>query len=252
MDLQVLSESGRARVEALVSAITRAFETAAVALEMFKTASAESMLNDKAHEEFQHRRARSQELRKEVEARSIGDELDLDSRHKQDNEVARLFLIEQWKKGAVPSSLRLRKVAISSRAFIFALDEFEKCLKKLVENELPNWAGLKEVYNEMLAEFPTVYDVRNTAHHIEDRILGEKTGGKPIVLPIKVETSLFISESAGIFIENIDGTRYMTLLANGQQGCIDISDESMDKLGVILKNLYACFTWKGRETLLVY
>ncbi|WP_367256527.1 hypothetical protein [Pseudomonas sp. stari2] len=238
--LQGFSDEERHRVESLVFAITRAFETAAVALEMFKTASAESRLIVNSREEFQYRRARTEELRKELDSKSIAAQLDLDAMHKRDNEITRLFLVEQWRKGEVPSAFKSHKVAIVARAFIFALDEFEKCLKKLTKKVLPGWNGLAKVYDEMLAEFGSVYDVRNTAHHLEDRILGQNRHGDKIV------------PGGGVFIENFDGSRYMTLLENGQQGYVDISDESMDRLGAVLISFYACFTWDGRESLLVY
>lgn len=188
-------------------------------------------------------RERKSELRDALIQR-LGEETPLNSLEYH-FEVEKAYKLEMWSKGRVPSSLRSSALTIYARAFVYALDEFDRGLEALnkVRNAPSSVRGLPE---KMKDYFPDLREVRNSAHHMEDRVRWKKSGERELV-PGAIDNDLARSSSGLLVTVAINGTKYGTTMANGQYGEIDISIASMDKLLAIMEEVVGCFSWTGSK-----
>lgn len=154
------------------------------------------------------------------------------------------FKQEKWASGQIPREFKNRLPIIYARAFLYALDTFDKFLGILAnEKNVPE--GVKIFHEKMAESFPDLRYIRNTAHHPEDRMRGLGAGQKPLDLK-PIETS-FINAPAGgvIVLDNLDGSRYGCTLSTGHFSEIDVSPESMQRLQGILEAVLSLFKWCG-------
>ena len=79
----------------------------------------------------------------------------------------------RWKQGGLPRSFTRNLPHFYAKSFVFALDNFQKSLKviSLIPN-LPNRLEVKRILKEFDDHFIHLRGVRNSAHHMEDRIRG--------------------------------------------------------------------------------
>ncbi|MPW18985.1 hypothetical protein GCT13_19300 [Paraburkholderia sp. CNPSo 3157] len=103
---------------------------------------------------------------------TVENEFDGASIHQRWDEIAFesevRFKREKWSNGAVPREFEHGLPFIYARAFLYALDAFDKILGVLAkEDNVPEQVASLHV--KMAAEFPHLRGVRNTAQHLEDR-----------------------------------------------------------------------------------
>lgn len=160
------------------------------------------------------------------------------------------FKREQWSKGRTPRELESHVKFIHARAFLYALDTFDKFLGVLSrENDVPD--EIREMPKKIAIAFPHLREVRNTAHHLEDRSRGlGKSRGKgkaPEPLDLKpIDNEIVHAPNGGVLILNsLNGTRYGSTMADGHYGEVDVSAESMSHLQSIMIQTLQAFKWHG-------
>lgn len=155
------------------------------------------------------------------------------------------FKKEQWSSGKIPSTFSNSLIFIHARTFLYALDNFERLLGVLInENGAPT--ELKNTHKCLLAKFPDLRGVRNSAHHKEDRVRGLNFNKKIDLKPIS--NGLIHAPSGNVLITNsLNGNKYGSTLGNGNFGEVEVSEYSLIILGEILQEVLNLFSWSGSK-----
>ena len=157
-----------------------------------------------------------------------------------------IFKREKWQQGAIPREFEHNLAFIYARAFLYALDAFDKFLGVLSREEnVP--VVISDLHAQMSNIFPDLRGVRNTAQHLEDRSRGLGAGKKPKPLDLKPIANNLISAPNGgaLVLNSLNGSRYGSTMADGHYGEIDVSPESMSHLQEILNDILRSFKWHG-------
>lgn len=232
------------QIEGQLQSLQSQFFEANAALNLF--ASAQSIRPAFANRELRERDSRRRaEIRRSIELERDGcmsrenwEEINFDS------EVR--FKREKWANGSIPREFEHNLPFLYARAFVYALDAFEKFLGVLAKQ--PNVPpGIAKLYARMADEFPNLRGVRNTAHHLEDRARGLGAENPPQPLALKPIASNFINAPGGgvLVLNNLNGSKYGSTMADGHYGEVDVSPESLQRLQAILQELLFLFKWRG-------
>lgn len=156
------------------------------------------------------------------------------------------FKREQWSRGRVPREFEHNRPFIYARAFLYALDAFDKFLGVLAnERNVPE--QIAEFHAQIVEAFPDLRGVRNTAQHLEDRARGLGAGREPKPLDLKPITNNFVNAPGGgvLILNSLNGSRYGSTMSDGHYGEIDVAPESMQHLKRILDSVLQSFQWRG-------
>lgn len=156
------------------------------------------------------------------------------------------FKREKWANGGIPREFEHNLPFLYARAFLYALDAFDKFLGVLAKEPKvsPEVANL---HARMAEDFPDLRGVRNTAQHLEDRARGLGAGRNPQPLELKPITNNFINAPGGgvLVLNSLNGSKYGSTMSDGHYGEIDVSPESMQRLQAVLQELLLLFRWRG-------
>ena len=158
------------------------------------------------------------------------------------------FKREKWSNGRIPRELEHNLPFIYARAFLYALDAFEKFLSVLSKE--PNVPGQIAMYHAQMAEdFPHLRGVRNTVQHLEDRSRGLGAGKNPKPMDLKPVSNAAIHAPNGgaLILNSLNGTQYGSTMADGCYGEVDVSLESIKRLQKILEGVLQSFSWRGSK-----
>ncbi|WP_152611906.1 hypothetical protein [Pseudomonas brassicacearum] len=242
------------KIQSLISHLKTCFFEASTALGLY-TQELNELAEDIDIKEIDSNFKRRAEIRKEIE-RELGDTLNCPSSDLQQIyediyfETVVRFNREKWSE-KYPAQLSRHKITIFAKAFVQALDSFDKFLKILSEHENSPEA-LKKIHEVFLDAFPDLRGVRNTVQHMEDRSRGlgvwkKGKGHQPIDFK---PPGKFISAAKGakiLMLNNIFGTEYGCTMADGHYGKVDVSRESMQALQAILQCTLDSFQWEGAK-----
>lgn len=156
------------------------------------------------------------------------------------------FKREQWSNGRVPREFEHNHPFMYARAFLYALDAFDKFLGVLAkESNVP--APIAAFHAQIVKAFPDLRGVRNTAQHLEDRARGLGSGREPKPLDLKPIANNFINAPGGgvLVLNSLSGTRYGSTMSDGHYGEIDVAPEAMQHLQAILEGVLQSFKWRG-------
>ncbi|MHC8395970.1 hypothetical protein ACYZT8_20380 [Pseudomonas sp. LB3P93] len=144
------------------------------------------------------------------------------------------FKHERWSAGRPPSAFAQAAQLIYAKAFLFALDGFDKYLGVLSKTEgVPG--EIAKIHEQIVEFFPDLRGVRNSAHHMEDRVRALGPGEKPLKL----------QPSNALVLDNLGGSRYGSTMGDGHFGEVDVSVESLSALQGILNDVHGAFKWVG-------
>lgn len=184
------------------------------------------------------------ELRKKIELEYSKDNI-FEKYEEINYKVEIEFKKQKWNNGRVPSDLKNKLIFIHAKTFLYALDNFEKQFKKLLKNEtIPKSSN--SLHIKLIDHFPNLRELRNSAHHQEDRIRGEKYGKKIKLKPIS--NRLVHAPNGGVLImDSLNGDNYGGTLGDGSFGEVEVSMDSMIKLQSILQEFINSLEWKGSK-----
>jgi hypothetical protein len=150
---------------------------------------------------------------------------------------------EEWAEGRLPLDFEHRISFLYAKAFLTALDGFDKLLEVLANTEgAPQ--PLAGLHTELTTAFPDLRGVRNSVQHHEDRVRSQGVRGRPLDLQ-PITNGMVPPELRVLAIENLEGSRFCTIMANGHYGGVDITAESMERLSEILQEVVIAFPWTG-------
>jgi hypothetical protein len=232
------------RIEGQLQSLQSQFFEANAALNLF--ASAQSIRPSFASPEMWERDSqRRSEIRRAVE-QERGSCMSHENWEDIHFESEVRFKREKWANGGIPREFEHNLPFLYARAFLYALDAFDKFLGVLAKeaNVPPEVAHL---HARIAEDFPNLRGVRNTAQHLEDRARGLGAGKNPQPLELKPITNNFINAPGGgvLVLNSLNGTRYGSTMSDGHYGEIDVSPESMQRLQAVLQELLLLFKWRG-------
>lgn len=187
---------------------------------------------------------RRAEIRREVEL-EIGGHMSHENWDAISFETEVRFKREKWVNGTTPREFEHNLPFIYARAFLYALDAFDKFLGVLAkEPSVPQ--RVSELQQQIATDFPDLRGVRNTSQHLEDRSRGLGAGRNPQPLELKPMANNIIDAPGGALVLNcLNGSKYGSTMADGHYGEIDVSPESMQRLQSVLQELLSLFKWSG-------
>ena len=156
---------------------------------------------------------------------------------------------ESWRGGKIPTQISSNLSFICAEAFVFSLDIFAKYFL-IFSNEEGAPDGRPDIYKKISQNFPDLLDIRNSAHHSEDRVRGLEGMGKNkknIPLDILVDEKNPASGTHALTIGLLSGNIYKTTLKDGRIGEIEVSLKSMEILQSIMNETLNAFEWTGQR-----
>ena len=231
------------RIEGQLRSLESQFFEANAALNLFDSAqSTRPSFGDR--EAWQRDSQRRAEIRSEVE-HEIGDRISHENWSVIHFESEVRFKREKWVNGAVPREFEHNLPFIYARAFLYALDAFDKFLGVLAkEPGVP--PRVSQLQQQIATDFPDLRGVRNTSQHLEDRSRGLGAGRNPQPLELKpIENSLIKAPGGALVLNCLNGSKYGSTMSDGRYGEIDVSPVSMQRLQSVLQELLSLFKWNG-------
>ena len=228
-------------MESMIDSLKNCFFEATLSLNLFQQ-SMDATDPDPSYKEYQRRTSRLYELEEIVEL-EMGPSTDFFRTDIRLEAEARLKR-EEWQSGKFPSEFEHLVTFVYAKSFVSALDGFEKLLGVISITPGGRTQELKILHEELNATFPDLRGIRNSAQHHEDRVRSLGNRGKPLDLqPIK---NGMVPEGLPVLaLNNIHGSKFCTTMADGHYGEVDITPESVNKLGDILQRVLNAFDWSG-------
>lgn len=151
---------------------------------------------------------------------------------------------EKWQQGVVPREFKHNTPFLYARAFLYALDAFDKFLGVLSREEnVPE--DISELHKKISYFFPDLRGVRNTSQHLEDRSRGLGAGRKPLDLKPVDNGFISIPNGGALILNSLNGSKYGSTMSDGHYGEVDVCPDSMCHLQEILNNVLGSFKWCG-------
>lgn len=232
------------RVEALLQHLQSHFHEANAALNLFETMQRRASPTF-SREQWKVDADRHSEIRRAVEA-ELGEHDSFDSWDRISHESEVRFKREKWSNGSVPQELEAKTELIAGKAFIYALDGFDKFLRVLAA-EPGSPVELKELAGRVDTMFPDLRGVRNTTQHLEDRSRGLGAGQKPKQMKLEpIESDAISAPEGGTLVLNtLSGNRLGCTKSDGHYGEVEISPSTMNTLSALLHEVLQSFKWSG-------
>lgn len=232
------------KVEGQLRSLQSQFFEANVALNLF--ANTQSTRPSFANPEMWERDTkRRSEIQREIE-QERGNGMFTQDWEERHFEAEVRFKREKWNNGGIPPEFEHNLPFLYARAFLYALDAFDKFLGVLAKE--PNMPpGVAKLHARMAESFPNLRGVRNTTQHLEDRARGLGAGRNPQPLVLKPITNDLINALDGgvLVLNSLNGSKYGCTMSDGHYGEIDVSPESMQHLQAVLQELLELFKWRG-------
>ncbi|OYU27965.1 MAG: hypothetical protein CFE41_08305 [Burkholderiales bacterium PBB2] len=232
------------KIGGLLRNLQAQFYEANTALNLFEQAQSQQSFRF-TREQWEADSERRSQIRREVEA-ELGFDFSHHSWERISHEADVRFKREKWGSGCVPRELERNVVSILARAFVYALDGFDKFLAVLAaEPDAP--AKLGELSARVGSIFPDLRGVRNSTQHLEDRARGLGAGRNPKPMTLQpVENRLISAPGGGVLVLNsLNGNRFGCTMSDGHYGEVEISPQSLQHLSSLLHEVLQCFRWKG-------
>ncbi|EHO05399.1 hypothetical protein HMPREF9714_03337 [Myroides odoratimimus CCUG 12901] len=166
-----------------------------------------------------------------------------DKSEKINNDIEIEIKRYKWNQGEIPKNFIHKKIFLYAKAFLFSIDNFEREVEMLYKEPLlknkikPLKIRIKEI-------FPSLRQVRNSAHHFEDISRGQSFGAKIDLQPIN--NGVIYAPHGGVIVMNqLNGNKYGNTLSDGTFGEVEISPDKIKELQIALQDFLNSLEWKG-------
>jgi hypothetical protein len=181
-----------------------------------------------------------------LEAKDISS-LSFEERQAISEQVNIILKREQWAQGKLPMSYEIHRLMMHAKSFIYVLDGIGKTLAALGKTaDVPaSICTLKDSYYQQL---PNLKEVRDSSHHMEDRVRSLGRNAKP--LDLSHNDIPFVHAPAGgvLALNNLNGNRFGTTLADGHYGEVEISEHTLNIARDTVQDALDSFSWTGHPT----
>lgn len=202
------------RMQGLLGHLQSQFFDANAALNLFEDARSKS-IEPKDGLSWERDKARQSEIRSQIEA-EVGAGFGRQQWEAIQLEAEIRFKRERWSQGCSPREFKHAEPFMYARAFLYALDGFDKFLGVL-SKEVDAPEKLASIHKDISTAFPDLRGVRDTAQHPEDRARGLDRNKKP--LNLKPVANTMINAPGGVLIMNsLNGSKYGATMTDGHYG----------------------------------
>lgn len=145
--------------------------------------------------------------------------------------------------GQMPTSYEHRLVFIYAHTVLYALDAIGKVLDKLAEDTtLPS--GVAAARDQYRVALPDLVQVRDSAHHTEDRARSLDRKGKPLTLQ-PVNNGLINAPNGVLALSNLDRNKLGYTASDGHYREIEIGSASVAAAQTAIQQVLDAFSWRG-------
>jgi hypothetical protein len=143
------------------------------------------------------------------------------------------------------------RMTLHARSFLYALDSIEKSIRVL-SRQANTPQAVEDTLQEWTAFFEDVKGIRDTSHHLEDRVRGKgrtgKGGRQPDIepQPMSIPGHFNSSEGAMIALESFMGPRrFGSTTADGVYREIEVSEVWLIHAASIVQAVLDAYQWEG-------
>lgn len=208
-----------------------ALADAAISLSWFEKAIERTASEELEKEQWERKRRLRVSLMLSLGSAAFDDVLDREER------ILRLAVAS----GEIPTTYENRVAFIHARTFLFALDSIKRSLDSLQRMQGAP-VELDAARTDLKANFPTLVNVRDSAHHAEERAAG-LAHGKPI--DIKPVNGFLGGGAAFLIREVLNGDAYGGTSANGEYEEVHVNSESLTVMQSLVQRSVDAFSWMG-------
>lgn len=230
------------KIQSIINQLEQCFNEALVSLILFDKEMVKIKDSDYVQKMFFQDRERSLAIRKTIER-----DFDLtvfDNYEKLNKKVESILNQEKINQGLFPRSMELAIPSIYTKSFIYSLDTIDKLIKALV-NLPPVPEAIPKISGMMRESFPDLIHVRDSSHHIEDRVLGLHGQHKKTKIELKpIDDDGIRADGGAIVLNNIANSSFGSTLRDGRYGKVDVSWESLEVVRGIIQSVIDSFQWK--------
>jgi hypothetical protein len=226
-----LPEDEARELRALIGLCDSSLVDAALALRMYQAArpTATSVMDREA---FEAKRAKRRDFEDEVR-RDWGLKPHDYSKYQEVSVECDLRLIRKnLEDGVLPSTFEHRISFVHAKSFLFSIDMIRKAISRMMSCASAV-AAAQEALDLIDRELPDLSHVRNSAAHVEDRVLGMKNNNKPI------------PHGGALFIGNLEGDVYSGTIADGRNAGVAVTDHSIVAAHSAVQGLIDKLAWNG-------
>lgn len=162
-------------------------------------------------------------------------------------ETDKLLRKEKISFGMVPRFLKSAPSVIYAKAFLDAFSLIRRILI-ILRDENASLESLKDSCKLLDSYFPDLTKVRNSTQHIEDRMRG-LGANRPLELkPINKDG--FVASAGTLVMCSFIGSKFIATKDGGELGELDISFDSLQKMGEVIQMTLNSFQWYGLKVIL--
>jgi hypothetical protein len=149
---------------------------------------------------------------------------------------------ERWASGEIPEAHLGRAIFMYAHAFLYALDGIGKTLTALGSGA---WvpAAVVTARDDFYRNLPTLTDVRDTSHHLEDRARGLDRRGHALALKPVMNTAINAPGGA-LILNNLNGSQFGSTIGDGSFAEVNVSANSLDLAKSAIQSCIDAFTWR--------
>lgn len=103
---------------------------------------------------------------------------------------------------------------------------------------------MKTARDGLYRALPTLTGVRDTSHHLEDRVRARDRRGKDLVLKPVTNTLINAPQGGVLLLGNLNGNRYGSTMEDGAYGEVEVSARSLASAQSAIQKSIDAFSWK--------
>ena len=153
-------------------------------------------------------------------------------------------MMERAAVGEMPRDYAFRLPFIHAHTVVYGLDGVEKTLGVLAREQPALPPGVSEAHAVMLRQLPTVKPVRDSAHHLEDRVRGLGRNGQP--LPTQpTNTDLFNAPEGALLLGSLFNNKLGFTGSDGAFHEVEICAATIHIAREAVQQVLDALTWEG-------
>ena len=233
-DSQLACNVGR-----IIEQLESCFNEALVSLILFDREKEKILDTTKLEKEWLEDR----EKRIQIQA-SIKHEFDLSvfgNYDKLSRKVESILNQEKLTEGKLPSFLQKRLSFIYAKSFLYSLDTIAKLINTL-SDQIVDSTEVSKIKSMMGEKFPDLLHVRDSSHHIEDRVLGKHR--KKIIELQSIDSDGIKTGGGVLVLSHLSGSSFSCTMYDGHLGKVDVTRETLNIVRDIIQRVIDSFKWK--------